>query len=217
MSASLAACLLVVSFAAASLCVDSLKKWRHAPLAALCAVCFALWMELARYDHGHGDVLFSIGWVGAPIVAIFGGASWGTRRFYGWPDLGPHPSRAGALAAFIVLGVLVGSQVKVGDVETSMQGADALRATWRQAGARAAGGFPTTIEAFAPDAPRTSMGLFAPPAFLYGLDEGQPVIGFPLGGDSYMVRPLPKTPDGAEPSWRRQRRAPDPFPAGWTP
>ncbi len=189
---ALLAALLLLPFYAATLATDRLPaRWRALPLALLCAVSLAALCELTRYDQGRGQLLFLVGTVGAPLGAIFGGASWGTRRFYGWPDLGPHPSRLGLWCLSLLLGVMAGSQWRAADVRESQARGDALLErvqAWRTAHPGAA---PASLEAIAPDAPSTRMGWLAPPAFaLVAEPDGGLALSFPVATHVDMRRKL---------------------------
>lgn len=203
MSAPVAAALLVIVFAGTSLLRDALPSpWSRVALFLPALLLGLLAFELARYDHGHADALFWIAFVGAPLAAIFGGAAWGSRRFYGWPDLGKHPPRAAAWAAVLMLGVLVGTRVRVEDVAVSEARAEPLRAaisTWLQK----RGTPPTSMETVCPDPPSTRMGWLDPPAYVYGLDgNGRPTLSFPLGGGLQRILNV------ADGTWRTGTRAP---------
>lgn len=189
---ALLAALTLLPFYAATLATDRLPpRWRPLPMAVLCLLSLAAACELTRYDQGRGQLLFLVGTVGAPLGAIFGGASWGTRRFYGWPDLGPHPSRLGLWCLALLLGVMVGSQLREGDVRESQARGDALLArvqAWRAAHPGAA---PASLEAIAPDAPPTRMGWLAPPAFALVTEPGGGLaLSFPVATHVDMRRKL---------------------------
>jgi hypothetical protein len=182
MSAPLLAALTLVPFYFATMATDALPvRLRWLPLGGLCALSFAATFELTRFDHGHEEALFLVGALGAPIGAILGGAAWGTRRFYGWPDLGPHPSRLGLWCAAILLGVLAGTRQKADDVAVSQARGDEIARkvlAWREAHG---GAVPPSLEAAVPDAPRTRMGWLAPPAYtLHAEPGGALVLEFPV-------------------------------------
>ena len=192
MSDTLLAALLLVPFYAATLATDAVpRRLRWVPLGVLCAASFVLFLELTRYDHGHAQLLFAVGTIGAPLGAIFGGASWGTRRFYGWPDLGPHPSRLGLWSLAILLGVLLGARQREQDVLVSQERGEELRrqvAAWRET--HGATG-PASLEEAAPQAPRTRMGWFSPPPFELRADpRGAPTIVFPISSQHELRLPL---------------------------
>lgn len=192
MTAPLLATILVVLFAGASLWADTLSPRRQSlPIIFLCGLVFPLFFELARYDHGWSDAYFAITWIGAPIVAILGGALWGSRKFYGYPDLGSVPSRAAAVAAVILLAVFIGVQAKQTDVKKSQAGAEELRTAWLAWVEAHDGKIPPTLETFAPDAPHSSMGFVSPPPFVYGRSTHFSVaIGFPYGDSQHAVLDL---------------------------
>ena len=122
---------------------------------------------------------------------ILGGALWGSRRFYGYPDLGSVPSRAAAVAAVILLAVFIGVQAKQKDVQETQARAEALREAWLEWVQKNEGRIPATLETFAPDAPPTRMGMIAPPPFQYGRSTHFPVaIGFPYGDSQHAVLDL---------------------------
>ncbi len=181
--------ILLVAFLGATLWADRLApRWRGWPVAALAVLLGALAAEGMRFDHGQADTLFWVGWVAAPLVAIFGGAAWGARRWYGWPDLGVHPPRAALVALGILVGVLVGSRLHAQDVAASRARLDALLA---------AGAPPARLAA-----ERSQMGWLDPPRYRRATDaDGRVVWGFPAGGDAWLARPAD------EPEWRRYERA----------
>ena len=201
MSTPLAASLLVVAFAVATVLAETLpRRVAWLPIGLLCAVGFWIFFELARFDHGHAELLFTVGLLGAPIVAIFGGAAWGTRRFYGWPDFGPHPGRAALVAAAILAGVLAGSRTKEGDVRRTRAQAEGMRVrlvSWQEEHGR----WPGRLEPNKASAPRTHMGALAPPPYAYGLDrDGRAVIEFPVDSERRLVL------DVATGVWRSSRK-----------
>ena len=143
------------------------------PHTVLAAAAFLLFFELARFDQGYATVLYWIGFIVAPVITIFGGAAWGSRRLYGYPDLGPHPSRAALVAVAVLAGVLVGLEQKHSDIQKTEQAVK----TWVEAGEK---GTP----------PRTHLGFLAPPDPIKGLDEdGADVWGFPVGNDRWRLHP----------------------------
>lgn len=180
----LLACLLVLAFFGATTLTDRLKPvvaW--APLGLLSAGSCALMFELARYDHGHGLLFFSVGWIGAPVGAILGGASWGTRRFYGWPDLGPHPSRLGLWCAALLLGVLLGAHRWPKDLAQTQERGEALRAQLLAWSSAHEGRWPASLAEAVPDPGRTLLGAWGPPEFAVGAaSDGRPVLWFPISG-----------------------------------
>lgn len=181
MSDGLLAALLLAAFLTATILGGVLRpRLAWIPIAVVALACFAGFLELARYDHGHADLLTWVGFVGAPVCAILGGAAWGSRRFYGWPDLGPHPSRLALVSAAVLVGVLVGSRVREQDIEVSKARVEALRAnrratkvTWLEDY-----GFP----------PRSRMGLLDPPPISSSTDgKGREVISFPISSRSALA------------------------------
>ncbi len=176
---------ILLAFLGATLAADACSaRWRFAPTLLLGLGRGALFMEWTRFSHGHTDTLFWVGWIAAPLVSIFGGAAWGVRRFYGWPDLGVHPPRAAAVAACILVGVLAGSRLHAKDVEESQQRLDALLAAQTPE---------ATICATA-----SLMGRWSPPPYEKRVDaQGQAWWAFPTGADSWLARPP------GEVRWRR--------------
>lgn len=182
MSAASLGCLLLAAFFGLELLATRLpKRVRLVPLAlfalglGLCAV------EFARYDHGHGDWVLWIAFVFAPVLVIFGGAAAGVRKWYGWPDLGPIPGRLAAVAGALLLGVLVGTQIKSSDVELTRERGEALRRVVLAFRDAHGGAWPATLSEAAPDAPATRMGAFSPPPFAY--DAAKHELRFPLSTD----------------------------------
>lgn len=182
MSATLGASLILIAFAAATLIADAMpKRWHWIPLAVLGGALFALFTELARYDHGQRGLLFGVGWIGAPLVAIFGGSAWGTRRFYGWPDLGPHPSRAAAMAVCILVGVMTGTKMQADDMRVSQQRAERLIPADLEANGYVWSGAYLTSHP-------TRMGWFDPPYYWSGKDEaGHKILAFHMGSDAWRI------------------------------
>lgn len=201
MSDGLLAALLAAALFLACVLGEALRpRVAWIPMALLVAALFAGALELARYDHGHARLLTWVGWVGAPVGAILGGAAWGTRRFYGWPDLGPHPSRVGLASAAVLLGVLVGSSVKRADVEESQARGEALRTAVLAWQAAHGGALPATLDEAAPRAPRTRMGGFDPPSFT--LDAAGKAITFPITSHALLRLDLERG------TWLRTERRP---------
>lgn len=192
MNDTLLAALLLLPFYAATLATDAVpRRIRWLPLGLLCALSLVAFWELARYDHGHGQLLFQVGTIGAPLGAIFGGASWGTRRFYGWPDLGPHPSRLGLWCLAILLGVLIGTQQREQDVAISKERGEDLRLQVAAWSAAHGGQAPASLAEAVPQAPRTRMGWLAPPPFELSADaKGAPRLGFPVSSRHALWVPL---------------------------
>jgi hypothetical protein len=182
---------LAALFLGATLLADVARgAWKAAPVLVLAAVAFWAAVEIARYDHGFTDVLVKVGWVGAPVVLIVCGALWGSRRFYGYPDLGPHPGRAALVALAIVLGVQVGRSLSLGDAAESERRALAIERdvlAWRDGHG---GAWPATLAEAAPDAPTSRMGSVRPPPFAYAREGEGATLAFPLSGGRRRVRLL---------------------------
>ncbi len=195
MSAAALACLLLAAFFAFELARPRLTAVARRLLTfAFLLLLAAGAMEIARWDHGHPDWLLWIGWIGAPVIVIFGAAAAGVRRWYGWPDLGPLPGRLALLGAAVLGGVLLGSQVKPSDVDATIERGETLRraiATWRDAHG---GAWPARLEEAVPDAPRTRMGWVAPPPFAY--DPGTKTLAFPIrtGAEAQVDLAVPGSP-----------------------
>lgn len=201
---------LVTVFAGASLLSDTLRpRWRPVPMVLLGAALFAIFLELTRFDHGHGQAYWWIGYVFAPVILIFGGAAFGSRRFYGWPDLGATPSRAAFTALCILIGVLVGTNMRATDVTSSRAKAETMRTellAWRDANG---GAFPKQLEDALPSVPRTELGMLAPPPYAYGQDgRGRAVLAIPFGPESWL------TIDLESGKWNRRPVGPRRFPSG---
>lgn len=157
----------------------TVARWGYAAALAFGAA------EIARYDHGHPDWLLWIGYVGAPVVFIFGAAAAGARAVWGWPDLGPMPARLAGAAGAILLGVLAGTALKDGDVAETLRRGDALAERLRAYADAHGGRRPQTLaEATAGAPPATAMGMLAPPPFRWA----DPVLSFPVGrGDELAL------------------------------
>ena len=141
------------------------------PHALLAAAAFVLFFEISRYDQGYPSLLTWIGFLVAPVLAIFGGAAWGSRRLYGWPDLGPAPSRIALIAAAVLVGVLMGMRQKPKDIQASEQALE----QWVRSGATGEPG-------------ATRLGFLAPPVPSKGVDaDGQSAWGFPVGNDHWRM------------------------------
>ncbi len=183
MSAAALGCLLLAAFFALHLVAPSiparLRKLPWILFALLLAVGAA---EFTRFDHGHGDWLLWIGFVGAPVIVIFGGALAGVRRWYGWPDLGTVPGRLAAVAASLLVGVLIGTQIRPSDVELTRARGEELRLAIRAWKDAHEGRWPATLEEVVPSPPTTRMGGFYRPPFRY--DAAKHELRFPLSSDS---------------------------------
>ena len=199
-SDGLLAALLLAAFLAATILASALRpRLAWIPIALVAGACFGGFLELARYDHGHARFLTWVGFVGAPVCAILGGAAWGSRRFYGWPDLGPHPSRLGLVSAAVLLGVLLGSRVREQDIEVSKARAESLRT-----GSFEFHRWPRLTEIVGE---RSRMGLLDPPPFTYSKDpKGQSLISFPISSRSALALGMD---DGR---WNRRERGKDGIP-----
>jgi hypothetical protein len=188
-SALAAGCVLLAAFLAASRLADRLPPGlRRLPVPLVGVLAGLVAAETARYDPSRGEALFWIGTIAAPVVVIFGAAAAGVRRWYGWPDLGPAPGRAAAVAGLVLLGILAGSRAKESDVIVTQERGEAIRdavSAWR---ASHGGGWPATLAEAAPDAPRTRLGLVAPPPFSY--DRERRLLAFPLDGRRRMTLDL---------------------------
>jgi hypothetical protein len=152
--------------------------------------------EFARFDHGRPEWLFAIGFVAAPVVVIFGGAAWGVRRWYGFPDLGPLPGRLALAAGGLVAGMLVGQQVKVADVRASEERGVEIWAKVRAHRAARGGEWPARLSDAVPDAPPSRMGAVAPPPYRY--DPAKRTLSFPVRTGAERVLDLA----AESPSWR---------------
>jgi hypothetical protein len=158
------------------------RRW---PLLAYAAVVALAGFELSRWDHGHPEWVFALGFVGAPIAVIFGGAAEGVRRWYGWPDFGPVPGRLALVAGALLAGVVAGQQVKAQDVLATMARGRGVAKDVRAWSAAHAGGWPETLEDAVPDAPRTRLGWLAPPPFAF--DPATRRLSFPVRTGDRLV------------------------------
>lgn len=197
MSTLLLAVVLLLAFAV----LDALgarlpPRARRLPLAAFALALAFLGMEWARWDHGRPEWLRGIGWIGAPVVVIFGGALWGVRKWYGWPDLGPVPGRLATVAGALLVGVLLGTRAKASDVDTSIGRGEAVAhdvRAWRDAHG---GRWPATVEETGRTMPSTAMGLLDPPPLRYEPDG--PRLSFPISTGRELVRDL----EPADAKWK---------------
>lgn len=201
MSAATLGCLVLVAFFTLELLGPSMKKGVRRALLVVFALALGVGAcEYARFDHGRADWVLWLGFVGAPVAVIFGGAAAGARRWYGWPDLGPIPGRLAAVAAVLLLGVMVGTQIKESDVRETIDRGEVLRRrvrAWRDAHE---GRWPAALSDAAPDAPTTRMGGFAPPPFAY--DAAKHELSFPLNADVEIRNDLAASVS----AWERVRR-----------
>lgn len=181
---------LLLLFLAFTLWIEKapLAGWLGLGLLAVAAgYCF---YELARYDLGYPEIVAWIGWLACPIIVIFGASAWGTRRFYGWPNLGPHPGRAAIVAGAIVLGMLAGADKHVEDERTTLRLVREIHAKL-EARAKATGHWPASLEAVGHADARSSMGTIDPPPIRYGLDHnGQPSLAFAVSSSVYRTLEL---------------------------
>jgi hypothetical protein len=158
------------------------RRW---PLLAYAAVLAAAGFELSRWDHGQPGWLLPLGFVGAPVIVIFGAAAEGARRWYGWPDFGPVPGRLALAAAALLAGVVAGQRVKDDDVEATMARGRAVARDLRAWSAANAGRWPATLEEAVPDAPRTRLGWLSPPPFAF--DPATRRLSFPVRSGAPLV------------------------------
>jgi hypothetical protein len=169
------------------------RRW---PLLAYAALVALAGFELSRWDHGQPDWILALGFVGAPIVVIFGAAAEGVRRWYGWPDFGPVPGRLALVAGALLAGVVVGQKVKADDVEATMVRGRGIAKDVRAWSAAHGGAWPKALEDAVPAAPRTRLGWLAPPAFAF--DPATRRLSFPVRtGD-----PLVLAVDDPEATWK---------------
>jgi hypothetical protein len=162
---------------------------RSLPFWAFGVLLGAATFEATRYDHGRGDLLFAVAYVAAPVVAIFGGALWGARRFHGWPDLGPAPGRAAGVAALAMLGVLAGTSMRERDVRATERRAEALREEVVALRAGGGGAWPPALPA---GAPRTRLGWWDPPPFAYEVSGDRATLRFRLSSGRSRALDLEK-------------------------
>lgn len=179
MNAALLAAVLLAAFAAIDGLTQRMKVLRWAPLALYALGLAVAGTEFAGYDHGHPDWLLWIGFVGAPVIVIFGGAAWGVRRWYGWPDFGPVPGRLALVAGALLVGILFGSSRKGADVEESMRRGDAYASALRLDDG------PSALLTMGAVYETTAMGLFSPPPFRF--DRATGLLSFPIGGGREMT------------------------------
>lgn len=201
MDAALAV-LIGVLFVAATCAVAARLPSRLAwlPILGVGASLFALFLELARFDHGYADLLFVGGLVVAPVVLILSVSLWGSRRFYGWPNLGPHPGRVALLCLAVVAGVLVGTNRKREDVAVSKRTAESLRGrlvAWRSAHD---GAWPARLEDAVGEVPVTRLGVLAPPPYDYRPAPEPARLSFPVSSHLRLVLDLDSD------TWREERR-----------
>ncbi len=183
MDPRLTTCLILALFTACTLFADRLGERARKWPVVLCAVLLGFaFFEIARYDHGFSETLVWVGWIGAPLVAIFGGAAWGVRKFYGWPDFGVHPPRAALVALAILLGVHVGSRVKVIDVRISQERVEQAAAS-------------TISEPL----PSSRMGWLAPPPIERLRRGDKHLLTFAVASDAFRVF------DPSSRTWRTHR------------
>lgn len=201
MSAAALGCLLLAGFFTLHLAAPAIPaRWRKISWIVFAAALAFAAVEYTRFDHGHPDWSLWIGFVGAPVLVIFGGAAEGARRWYGWPDLGPVPGRLAAVAAAVLVGVLVGTQITPSDVELTRERGERLRTAIRAYRDAHDGRWPATLEEAVPSTPTTRMGGFDSPPFRY--DAAAHELRFPLGTDREVRNDLaaPKS------AWERVRK-----------
>lgn len=164
------------------------RRGSSAPVVLLALLLGIAAIEFMRFDQGLGDAVFAVAFVAAPIVAIFCGALWGSRRFYGWPDLGPMPGRAAAVSLAILLGVLIGTKIReIWDVPATRERAERVREKlleWRTSNA---GRWPASFAEAEVGAPRTRLGTLRPPWFEYEPSPRGPKILVPMSAGRRMV------------------------------
>ena len=186
---SLAAGTLLLAFAIAeTVATKSGRRGGALVRGAFAVALAAVSCEFARFDHGHPDWLFSIGFVAAPVLLIFSGAAWGARKWYGWPDLGPLPGRLALSTVGLLVGILVGQQMKVADVVESQERGVVIWQKVKEWRAAHGGEWPARIEDAAPDAPPSRMGLVAPPPFEY--HRAKRTLSFPVRTGTDLVLDL---------------------------
>jgi hypothetical protein len=124
----------------------------------------------------------------APAVAIFCGALWGSRKFYGWPDAGPIAGQAALIACLVLCAVLIGTRVKSQhDVPASKRKAEELAGLVRTWSERNSGMWPASFDEAGIPPTRSSMGLLFPPHFEFEIVHQRPRIGFPIGGRRRLI------------------------------
>jgi hypothetical protein len=189
MSPVLGAALLALLFGLVTLLTDALpRRWRYVPLVVLGLCLLLLFLELARYDHGQGDVLLWIGWIGAPGAILGCACAWIVRRFRRRPSvaLDRQLRRATAMAVCVAAGVLAGWKTRTWDLERS-----------EERGATLAKAFASAPPKDSWSTQRSHMGWWAPPRYWFGRDErGRQVLAFHLGAEGWRVLTL------EEGSWR---------------
>jgi hypothetical protein len=163
----------------------------NAPPAVVAVLLGLAAFDLARYDHGLGDAVFAVAWVGAPVAAIFAGALWGTRRLYGWPDLGPLPGRVAASAVAILVGFFIGTRIAdIHDIPESKRIAEGLRnrvVSWRSDNA---GQWPDSLDDAGFREVKSAMGTVMPPPIGYEREGGGAVLVVPLSRGKRLVLDL---------------------------
>jgi hypothetical protein len=181
MSATVAVCGWIGLILVAHSMCERAQFRRRAPIVLLTLACGLLFIEWTRWDHGQGEAWYAIGMIAAPIVAIFGGAAWGAGKYFGWVELTALPGRAAAVAAGVLLGVLVGTQVRDRrDVPESMRRAEALRTEIVAWQSKNLGRWPDSLRQAGIEPPPTAMGFVSPPPFEYATAASGATISFPL-------------------------------------
>ena len=201
MGAGLAAIFfLLLAFAVCVVASGLPKRLAWLPVVLVALVLALLFFELARFDHGYEDALFVLGFLVAPLGLILAASLWGSRRFYGWPDLGPHPGRVTILCLAVLVGVLVGTNRKREDVAASQQTAESIRTqvlAWRDTHE---GRWPANLEDVVVPLPVTSLGVLGPPAYEFGVRQEDARISFLASSSLRLVLDLDTG------TWREERR-----------
>ena len=176
------------------------KRLAWLPVVFVALALALLFFELARFDHGYEDALFGLGFLIAPLGLILAASLWGSRRFYGWPDLGPHPGRVAILCLAVLVGVLAGTNRKREDVATSQQTAESVRTqvlAWRDAHE---GRWPAHLADVVTPLPVTSLGVLGPPSYEYVVTPDDARISFLASSSRRLVLDLDTG------TWREERR-----------
>lgn len=175
------------------------KRYAWLPTTFVGVALAFLFFELARFDHGHEDVLFVLGLVVAPLGLILAASLWASRRFYGWPNLGPTPGHVAILCLAVLVGVLAGTNRKREDVAASKRTADAVREhvlAWRSSHD---GRWPAQLEDAVDPMPVTSLGVLGPPSYEYLVTPAKARISFLASSSLRLVLDLETG------TWREER------------